>query len=105
MTNPLPIPRALYPCHHCYEEYSWHADDLNWSPLLKAWVCRECWDDETHGEPGIRLDHEIEKQKAGEIPVIAEYDQPAQAKRHEAAWARIETKLKSPASPESDPLR
>lgn len=46
-----------------------------------------------------------ERQKAGEIPVIAEYDQPAQAKRHEAAWARIETKLKSPVFPESDPPR
>jgi hypothetical protein len=97
MTDTLPIPRALYPCHHCYEEYSWHADDLHWSPLLKAWVCNECWNHDVHGEPGIRLDHEIKRQ----TPVMPEYDQPAQAKRQEAAWQRMQAMIKVPACPES----
>lgn len=30
---------------------------------------------------------------AAEVPVVAEYDQPAQARRHEDAWQRLEAKL------------
>ena len=66
---PLPIPKALYSCLECREEYSWPAEDLFWSAKCEAWICDNCWDHEGHGEPGIRLDREIKRQNTpGEQP-------------------------------------
>lgn len=45
-----PVPSPLYPCHLCYEDYTWPADDLHWCEVVMGWVCRECWDDESHGD-------------------------------------------------------
>lgn len=56
------IPLALYSCHHCAEDYSWPAEDLAWSNKLNEWVCENCWDDDVHGEPVIRLDAELKRQ-------------------------------------------
>lgn len=39
------IPKPLYPCMHCAEEYSWPAEDLSWSKREMGWVCDLCWDD------------------------------------------------------------
>lgn len=59
----LPIPTALYPCAHCYEEYSWPAQDLIWCPETQEWVCVECWDYEIHGDTkGTALADEIQRQ-------------------------------------------
>lgn len=57
----LPLPRALYSCKYCAEDYSWPADDLNWSSVVNGWVCNHCWETDDHGDPGIRLDREIER--------------------------------------------
>lgn len=40
-----PIPKALYPCKYCAEDYSWPPEDLCWSEIDQAWVCDECWSD------------------------------------------------------------
>lgn len=58
------IPTALYPCKICRSEYSWPADDLFWSEKDQAWICRECWGEEEHGEHGISLEDEIKAQNA-----------------------------------------
>jgi hypothetical protein len=55
----LPLPKALYSCKYCAEEYSWPADDLNWSSVVSGWVCNNCWCGDDHGDPGIRLDREL----------------------------------------------
>ncbi len=65
MSEKLPIPRALYPCKHCAESYSWPAEDLAWSDEAKAWVCETCWDDGEHGVPVTRMDREIQRQREG----------------------------------------
>jgi len=39
------IPKPLYPCKYCSDEYSWPATDLYWSEIDKDWVCDQCWDD------------------------------------------------------------
>lgn len=56
------IPRALFSCHFCEEEYSWPAEDIAWSEKLSKWVCSQCWSDENAGETGIKLVDEIAKQ-------------------------------------------
>jgi hypothetical protein len=56
------IPRALYSCQHCAEDYSWPAEDLYWSDITNAWVCENCWEDDVHGQPAIRMDREIKRQ-------------------------------------------
>lgn len=59
----LPLPSPLYPCAHCYQEYSWPAEDLIWCPEIHKWVCVECWDHEVHGDTkGTTLAEEIERQ-------------------------------------------
>lgn len=65
MSEKLPIPRALYPCKHCAEDYSWPAEDLYWSAITKAWVCESCWDDDVHGERVTRIGREIQRQREG----------------------------------------
>lgn len=60
----LPLPRALYSCKYCAEDYSWPADDLNWSSLVNGWVCNHCWEGDDHGDPGVRLDREIQQRLA-----------------------------------------
>lgn len=60
----LPIPQALYACKYCYEDCSWPPDDLHWSAKVEWWLCSNCWDEEYHGEHGIRLDKEITRQNA-----------------------------------------
>ena len=47
----LPIPKAIYPCNYCADDFSWPPEDLRWSEKIEAWVCSMCWDDDTHGEP------------------------------------------------------
>ena len=59
----LPIPKALYSCVHCREDYSWPAEDLRWSTKTKAWVCDLCWDTEAHGKPGPRLSDVLAERK------------------------------------------
>jgi hypothetical protein len=58
----LPIPKALYPCAHCRDEFSRYAEELYWWHECKCWVCDDCWESESHGEKGIRLDAEILRQ-------------------------------------------
>jgi len=58
-----PIPQALYSCEICRVECSWPAADLFWHEENREWICRECWDDETHGPHGVSLADEIENQK------------------------------------------
>jgi hypothetical protein len=58
----LPIPKALYPCAHCRDEFSRYAEELYWWAECKCWVCDDCWESESHGEKGIRLDAEILRQ-------------------------------------------
>jgi len=58
----LPIPKALYPCAHCRDEFSRYAEELYWFAECKCWVCEDCWEDESHGEKGIRLDVEMQRQ-------------------------------------------
>ena len=53
--------RALYSCKYCAEDYSWPAEDLNWSGLVNGWVCNHCWESDDHGDPGVRLDREIQR--------------------------------------------
>ena len=60
----LPIPKPLYPCAHCRDEFSRYADELYWWDECKCWVCDDCWEEESHGEKGIRLDREIQRQNA-----------------------------------------
>ena len=62
----LPLPKPLFPCEYCAAEYSWPADDLFWSAASKAWICIECWNDDSHGERGIRLDREIQRQNGSD---------------------------------------
>lgn len=62
--KPTHLPKALYGCIHCYTEHTWEADDLSWSEKLDNWVCFECWDKETHGEHGIRLDKHLAAENA-----------------------------------------
>lgn len=50
-----PIPKALYPCALCLEDYSWPPEDLHWSEKVDAWICDNCWDEDEHGEPEMRL--------------------------------------------------
>ena len=57
-----PIPKPLYPCLHCAEDYSWPASDLNWSEVETGWVCHECWDERDFEEKvGVCLADELEK--------------------------------------------
>ena len=58
MKTPIP----LFPCFHCSEDYSKPADELSWSGTIKGWVCDDCWEDEQHGKPVIRLDRELKRQ-------------------------------------------
>lgn len=61
----LPLPDALYPCAHCYEEYSWPAEDLSWCPEIQKWICINCWDCDVHGDTrGTTLADEISRQNA-----------------------------------------
>jgi hypothetical protein len=58
----LPIPRALYSCKECADEFSWPATDLHWCKRVKGWICINCWDHHEHGTIGIRLSDEIARQ-------------------------------------------
>ncbi len=67
-----PIPRALYGCHFCGDEYSHPADELFWSESFQSWVCDSCWDDrDEHWEIGngasrkhrISLEEELRNRK------------------------------------------
>jgi hypothetical protein len=39
------IPKPLYPCKYCYEDYPWDAVELYWSDIEQDWLCDHCWDD------------------------------------------------------------
>ncbi len=51
----LPVPKAVYPCSICHEDYSWPPEDLRWSEKSKKWVCDMCWNEEYDGTHGPRL--------------------------------------------------
>ena len=60
-----PIPKPVYPCKHCADEYSWPASDLFWSSEEDAWVCDDCWDcEELKEEKGVCLADEIKKSES-----------------------------------------
>jgi hypothetical protein len=61
-----PIPRALFSCAICAEDYSWPAEDLFWNKATAEWICLECWYDNAMGDKGISLAEEIENQKGAE---------------------------------------
>jgi hypothetical protein len=46
-------PHLSSSCRRCRDEYTWPLDDLHWSANQKAWICCECWERETDGEPGV----------------------------------------------------
>ena len=56
-----PIPKPLYPCHFCHDEYSWHAEWLFWSDEHSDWVCDNCFSEIDVDEKGICLDDYIRK--------------------------------------------
>ena len=62
-TTTKPLPDPVYPCLHCYEDYSWPAEDLHWSSDEQGWVCRNCWDDtDNYGQPlGVSLAEELKQ--------------------------------------------
>jgi len=82
----LPLPKALYSCKYCADEYSWPPDDLRWFQKVEGWVCENCWDEGDHGEPGIRLDKEIARQNA---PALAQPDDHQQQDCSPFPWEPI----------------
>lgn len=66
------IPKPLYPCCSCYEDYSWPAENLFWSEPLQNWCCDMCWDEyDEHWTPikrtiplGISLAEELRHRDA-----------------------------------------
>lgn len=60
-----PLPVALYSCANCFEDRSFHADDLFWVHERRGWFCEWCIDDiEGSLTIGDRLDKWMEKQGA-----------------------------------------
>lgn len=36
------LPKPLFPCKHCAEEWTWPADGLHWSKSERGWICPIC---------------------------------------------------------------
>ena len=68
-----PIPKPVYPCKYCANEYSWPATDLFWSNQDQDWVCDDCWDDrDIEEEKGVCLADEIKKVEANHDAEVIE---------------------------------
>lgn len=63
MNTKSKMPKALYSCNTCREDYSWPPDYLFWSEKAKGWFCLECWDAEAHGEKGASLESVLNEMK------------------------------------------
>jgi len=74
-----PIPKPLYGCHFCSEEYSHFADELFWSEAFKTWVCDSCWDEhDEHWTVDKNIENETSSVRSYGICLQEELDNRAQ---------------------------